>query len=180
MLTNKRVLLIISGGIAAYKALELIRLLRREGASVRCVLTKGGAQFVTPLSVSALAGEKVYDDLWSLTDEAEMGHIRLARDCACIVVAPASADIIAKIAGGHADDLATTALLATDRPVIVCPAMNPFMWANKATAANIATLTSRGITIVGPEAGEMACGEEGLGRLAELPVIMEAIRVAAR
>lgn len=180
MLTNKRVLLIISGGIAAYKALELIRLIKKASGSVRCILTKGGAQFITPLSVSALAGEKVFDDLWSLTDEAEMGHIKLARDCDCVVVAPASADIIAKIAGGHASDLASTVLLATDRPVIVAPAMNPFMWTNKATAANIETLKSRGIKVVGPSAGEMACGEEGLGRLAELTDIMEAIGAAAR
>lgn len=179
MFKGKRILLIISGGIAAYKALELIRLLRKDGASVRCILTKGGAQFITPLSVAALSGDKVYDDLWSLTDESEMGHIRLSREADCVVAAPASADMIAKIAGGHASDLASTVILASDKPLIVAPAMNPYMWANKATAANIATLKSRGITVVGPAAGEMACGEEGLGRLAELPDIMEAIRHVA-
>lgn len=175
MLTDKQVLLIISGGIAAYKALELIRLLKRGGAHVRCILTKGGAQFVTPLSVAALSGEKVYEDLWSLTDEAEMGHIRLARDADIIVVAPASADMIAKIAGGHADDLASTVLLATNKPVLAAPAMNPFMWANAAVQANIATLQSRGIMLAGPCAGEAACGEDGVGRLMEPDDLLKAI-----
>lgn len=179
-LQGRTVLLIISGGIAAFKALELIRMMRREGARVRCILTKGGAHFVTPLSVAALSGEKVYDDLWSLTDEMEMGHIRLAREADAVVIAPASADIIAKIAGGHADDMATTVLLACDRPVIVAPAMNPVMWANKATQANIATITSRGLRVVGPNAGEVACGEEGMGRLAELPEILEAVHDALK
>lgn len=180
MLLNKRVLLIISGGIAAYKALELIRLLKKEGASVRCILTKGGAQFITPLSVAALSGEKVYDDLFSLTDESEMGHIRLSREADVVAVVPASADMIAKIAGGHASDLASTVILASDKPLVVAPAMNPLMWANKATAANIETIKSRGIAVVGPAAGEMACGEEGLGRLAELADIMEALRATLK
>ena len=175
MLKNKRILLIISGGIAAYKALELIRLIRRDGGAVRCILTKGGAQFVTPLSVAALSGEKVYDDLFSLTDEAEMGHIRLSREADVVVVAPASADILAKMTAGMCDDLATTVLLASDKPIIVAPAMNPLMWQNKATQANIKTLTERGITVVGPAAGEMACGEEGMGRLTELSDIIGAI-----
>jgi phosphopantothenoylcysteine decarboxylase/phosphopantothenate--cysteine ligase len=175
MLKDKRILLIISGGIAAYKALELIRLLKKDGASVRCILTKGGAQFVTPLSVAGISGEKTYDDLWSLTDESEMGHIKLSRDADLVVVAPASADIIAKIAGGHADDLASTVLLASDKQILVAPAMNPMMWKNAATQANIKTITSRGIKTVGPADGDMACGETGPGRLAEPTDIQKAI-----
>jgi len=167
MLHGKRVLLIISGGIAAYKSLELIRLLRKNGLAVRCILTRGGAQFVTPLSVSALTEDKVYTDLFSLTDEAEMGHIQLSRDADLVVVAPASADILAKTAQGLADDLASTTLLATDKPVMVAPAMNVRMWRHEATQANLAVLLERGVRIIGPDEGDMACGEFGPGRLVE-------------
>ncbi|MGC9270247.1 bifunctional phosphopantothenoylcysteine decarboxylase/phosphopantothenate--cysteine ligase CoaBC [Acidiphilium sp.] len=175
-LAGKRVLLIISGGIAAYKALELIRLLRKAGVGVRAVLTRGGAEFVTPLSVQALCEDRVYTDLFSLTDESEMGHIQLSRSADLVVVAPASADLLARMAAGLADDLATTLLLATDKPVMVAPAMNVRMWHHPATIANLATLQSRGIAIVGPEAGGMACGEFGPGRLAEPDTILAAIR----
>jgi phosphopantothenoylcysteine decarboxylase/phosphopantothenate--cysteine ligase len=175
MLHGKRVLLIISGGIAAYKSLELIRLLRKNGLAVRCIVTRGGAQFVTPLSVAALSEDKVYTDLFSLTDEAEMGHIRLSREADLVVVAPASADILAKMAQGLADDLASTALLATDKPVMVAPAMNVRMWEHAATKANLTALLERGVRIVGPDEGEMACGEFGPGRLAEPDEIAAAI-----
>ncbi|NKB49190.1 MAG: bifunctional phosphopantothenoylcysteine decarboxylase/phosphopantothenate--cysteine ligase CoaBC [Alphaproteobacteria bacterium] len=175
MLHGKRVLLIISGGIAAYKSLELIRRLRKNGLAVRCILTRGGAQFVTPLSVSALTEDKVYTDLFSLTDEAEMGHIRLSREADLVVVAPASADILAKMARGLADDLASTALLATDKPVLVAPAMNVRMWQHAATQANLTTLLERGVRFVGPDEGDMACGEFGPGRLAEPDEIADAI-----
>jgi phosphopantothenoylcysteine decarboxylase/phosphopantothenate--cysteine ligase len=175
MLHGKRVLLIISGGIAAYKSLELIRLLRKNGLAVRCILTRGGAQFVTPLSVSALTEDKVYTDLFSLTDEAEMGHIRLSREADLVVVAPASADILAKMARGLADDLASTTLLATDKPVMVAPAMNVRMWQHAATQANLTTLLERGVRFVGPDEGDMACGEFGPGRLAEPDEIAAAI-----
>ncbi len=174
-LAGKRVLLIVSGGIAAYKALELIRLLTKAGCGVRCVLTKAGAQFVTPLSLQALSGEKVYTDLFSLTDESEMGHIELSRAADLVVVAPASADILAKMAAGLADDLATTLLLATDKPVLAAPAMNVRMWQHAATQANLETLAKRGVVIVPPDEGPMACGEYGPGRLAEPPVILGAI-----
>jgi len=167
--------LIISGGIAAYKALELIRRLRERGWRVVPILTRAGAQFITPLSIAALAGEKVYQDLFSLTDEAEMGHIRLARDADLIVVAPATANIMAKMVHGQADDLATTILLATDRPVLLAPAMNPHMWGNVATCENVKTLLARGVQMVGPQAGDMACGEIGTGRMAEVPEIIAAI-----
>lgn len=175
MLHGKRVLLIISGGIAAYKSLELIRLLRKNGLAVRSILTRGGAQFVTPLSVSALTEDKVYTDLFSLTDEAEMGHIRLSREADLVVVAPASADILAKMARGLADDLASTALLATDKPVLVAPAMNVRMWQHAATQANLTALLERGVRIIGPDEGDMACGEFGPGRLAEPDEIAAAI-----
>jgi phosphopantothenoylcysteine decarboxylase/phosphopantothenate--cysteine ligase len=175
MLVGKRILLIISGGIAAYKCLGLIRRLREQGAAVRCILTKAGAEFVTPLSVAALSEDKVYGELFSLTDEAEMGHIQLSRDADLLVVAPASADILAKMAGGRADDLATTALLATDKPVLVAPAMNVRMWQHAATQANLATLAARGVTTVGPNEGPMACGEYGYGRMAEPDEILGAI-----
>ena len=174
-LQNRRILLIISGGIAAYKCLDLIRRLREAGARVRCVLTKGGAQFVTPLSVSALSEEKVYTELWSLTDESEMGHIRLSREADLVVVAPASTNMIAKMAQGMADDLASTVLLATDKPVMIAPAMNVMMWQNAATQANIATLKQRNIKILGPNSGMMACGEEGAGRMVEPADILAAI-----
>ncbi|MDX1574682.1 MAG: bifunctional phosphopantothenoylcysteine decarboxylase/phosphopantothenate--cysteine ligase CoaBC [Kiloniellales bacterium] len=175
MLSGKRILLIVSGGIAAYKCLEVIRRLREGGAAVRCILTRAGAQFVTPLSLAALSGEKVYDDLFSLTDEAEMGHIELSRDADLLVVAPASADILAKMTTGQADDLATTALLATDKPILVAPAMNVRMWEHAATQANMALLAERGVLSVGPTQGDMACGEFGFGRLAEPEDIVAAI-----
>ncbi len=175
MLPGKRILLIVSGGIAAYKSLELVRRLRERGASVRGILTKAGAEFVTPLSLSALTEDKVYGELFSLTDEAEMGHIQLSRDADLLVVAPASADILAKMAGGLADDLATTALLATDKRVLVAPAMNVRMWEHAATQANLATLAARGVLSVGPNEGDMACGEYGLGRMAEPHEILAAI-----
>jgi len=175
MLAGKRVLLVISGGIAAYKSLELIRRLRERGVSVRAILTKGGTAFVTPLSVAALSENKVYQDLFSLTDESEMGHIRLSREADLVVVAPASADLIAKMAQGLADDLASTALLATDKPVLIAPAMNTMMWTHGATQANVATLNERGIRQIGPEAGDLACGEVGSGRMAEPMEILAAI-----
>ena len=178
VLAGKRVLLIVAGGIAAYKSLELIRRLRERGAAVRCVLTQGGAQFVTPLSLSALSGDKVYGELFSLTDEAEMGHIQLSRDADLLVVAPASADILAKMTHGRADDLATTALLATDKPVLVAPAMNVRMWEHAATRSNLATLRQRGVLVVGPNEGDMACGEFGFGRMAEPDEILAAIAAA--
>jgi len=174
-LQGRRILLIISGGIAAFKSLDLIRRLREQGATVRCVLTKGGAQFVTPLSVSALSEEKVYQDIFSLTDEAEMGHINLSREADLLVVAPASADIMARMASGLASDLATTALLATDKPVMVVPAMNVRMWEHAATQANIETLRSRGVMCVGPVEGNMACGEHGYGRMSEVEDVVAAI-----
>jgi len=175
MLNGKRILLIISGGIAAYKSLELIRQLRDRGARVRCVLTKAGAQFVTPLSVAALSEEKVYTELFSLTDESEMGHIRLSREADLVVVAPASADILARMAAGIADDLATTLLLATNKPVLVAPAMNVMMWGHPATQDNLARLEGRGIRRIGPGSGALACGETGLGRMAEPGEILAAI-----
>jgi phosphopantothenoylcysteine decarboxylase / phosphopantothenate---cysteine ligase len=175
-LAGKRILLVISGGIAAFKALELIRLLRREGASVTCVLTRNGGQFVTPLSLQALSENKVYQDLFSLTDESEMGHIQLSRAADVLVVVPASADVLAKMAAGLADDLASTVLLATDKPVLVAPAMNVRMWLHPATQANMRTLTARGVQVVGPDEGPMACNEFGPGRMAEPPAIADAIR----
>jgi phosphopantothenoylcysteine decarboxylase/phosphopantothenate--cysteine ligase len=175
MFSGKRILLIVSGGIAAYKSLELIRRLRDGGGAVRCILTRAGAEFVTPLSLAALSGDKVYDDLFSLTDEAEMGHIELSRDADLLVVAPATADLLAKMATGQADDLATTALLATDKPILVAPAMNVRMWEHAATQANMALLSERGVLSVGPAEGDMACGEYGFGRLAEPEDILAAI-----
>ena len=177
-LAGKRVLLIISGGIAAYKALELIRLLSKADCGVVTVLTKAGAEFVTPLSLQALSGQKVYSDLFSLTDESEMGHIELSRAADLVVVAPASADILAKMAAGIANDLATTLLLATDKRVLVAPAMNVRMWQHAATQHNVSILQARGVLIVQPDAGPMACGEFGPGRLAEPPVILAAIAQA--
>jgi len=161
-LAGKRVLLIISGGIAAYKALELIRLLRRQGCGVTCVLTDNGGQFVTPLSLQALSESKVYSDLFSLTDESEMGHIQLSRSADLLVVAPATANILAKMAAGLADDLASTVLLATDKPVLVAPAMNVRMWLHPATQANMATLQQRGVRVVQPTEGAMACNDSGV------------------
>lgn len=176
-LKNKSILLVISGGIAAYKSLELIRLIKKAGGSLRCILTKGGSQFVTPLSVSALAEDTVYDDLWSLKDESEMGHIRLTREADLIVIAPASANLIAQMAYGLAEDLASTTLLATDdeTPILLAPAMNLAMWNNAATQDNIAALESRGIKRIGPDEGNMACGEHGPGRMSEPETIFAAI-----
>jgi phosphopantothenoylcysteine decarboxylase/phosphopantothenate--cysteine ligase len=175
MFSGRRVLLIVSGGIAAYKALELVRLLRGRGCAVTCVLTAGGAHFVTPLSLQTLSEEKVFTDLFSLTDESDIGHIQLSRAADLVVVAPASADILAKMAAGLADDLASTLLLATDKRVLVAPAMNVRMWQHPATVANVAKLSARGITLVGPDEGAMACNEFGPGRLAEPPAILAAI-----
>jgi phosphopantothenoylcysteine decarboxylase/phosphopantothenate--cysteine ligase len=175
MLEERRILLIISGGIAAFKSLDLIRRLRERGAMVTPVMTRASAEFVTPLSVSAMAGEKVFQDLFDLTSEAEMGHIELSRSADLIVVAPASADLIAKMAGGHANDLASTLLLATDTPVLVAPAMNLRMWSHAATQRNITSLKDDCINFVGPNEGDMACGEFGLGRMAEPLEIVTAI-----
>lgn len=174
-LKNRSILLIISGGIAAYKCLDLIRRLRETGASVRCVMTKGGEKFITPLSVATLSGEPVFDDLWSLTDEQQVGHIRLSRDADLVVVAPATANLMAKMANGLADDLASTVLLATNKSVMIAPAMNCMMWQHAATQANLLTLRSRGIQIITPQKGAMACGEEGEGRMAEVADILGAI-----
>ena len=175
MLDSRKILLIIGGGIAAYKSLDLIRRLRKRGASVTPVLTRAGAQFVTPLSVSALAGRKVFSDLFDLTDEAEMGHIELSRSADLIVVAPATADLMARMATGQADDLASTLLLATDTPVLLAPAMNVRMWEHPATQRNLAVLRGDGIGLVGPGSGDMACGEYGPGRMAEPMEIVAAI-----
>ena len=162
---EKSVLLIIGGGVAAYKSLELIRELGRQGVATRCVLTKAGAQFVTPLSVSALCGEKVFQDMFDLTDESEMGHIELSRSTDLVVVCPATADLMAKAANGLANDLASTALLATDKPVMMVPTMNVRMWDHKATQRNIAQLRADGVFVMEPDVGPMACGEFGPGRL---------------
>jgi phosphopantothenoylcysteine decarboxylase/phosphopantothenate--cysteine ligase len=175
VLNGKRILLIVSGGIAAVKVPDLIRRLRERGASVRCILTKGGAQFVTPLTLAALSGQKIYQDLFSLTDEAEMGHIQLSRDADILLVAPATADIMAKMAAGITDDLATTALLATDKPVMIAPSMNVMMWTHPATQANLETLKNRAVEVIGPGAGDLACGEVGDGRLAEVKDIIAAL-----
>lgn len=178
MLADKRILLIIGGGIAAYKSLDLIRRLRERGAWVTPVLSPAAKEFVTPLSVSALAGEKVYQDLFDLTDEADMGHIQLSRSADLIIVAPATADMMAKMANGIANDLPSTLLLATDTPILIAPAMNVRMWEHPATQRNIATLKSDGVTFVGPNSGDMACGEFGPGRMAEPLEIVEAADVA--
>lgn len=174
-MADKRILLVIGGGIAAYKALELIRLLARQGIATRAILTRAAQEFVTPLSVAALTGDKVYTDLFSLTDEADMGHIQLSRDADLIVVCPATADLMAKMAHGLADDLASTALLATDKPVLIAPAMNVRMWTHKATRRNHARLLADGVSVVGPDEGDMACGEFGPGRLAEPAEILSRI-----
>jgi phosphopantothenoylcysteine decarboxylase/phosphopantothenate--cysteine ligase len=175
MQQNPRILLIIAGGIAAYKTLELIRRLRERDYGVRCALTRAGAKFVTPLALASLSGERVFTDLFSLTDEAEIGHIRLSREADLVVVAPATADLIAKMAHGLADDLASTALLATDKPVLIAPAMNPAMWEHPATRRSIAQVQADGVRLIGPNPGDMACGETGLGRMAEPDQILEAI-----
>lgn len=178
MLAGKRILLVIGGGIAAYKALETIRRLRDRGAAVTPVLTKAAEEFVTPLSASALAAEKVYRHLFDLTDEAEMGHIELSRSADLVVVAPCTADLMAKMAGGHADDLASTLLMATDKPVLIAPAMNVRMWDHPATRRNLATLKGDGVLTVGPNEGNMACGEFGPGRMAEPEEIVAAVAAA--
>jgi len=174
-MVGKRILLIIGGGIAAYKACELIRELRRRGALVRCVLTAGGAHFVTVMSLAALSEDKVYTELFDLKDEAEMGHIQLSREADLVVVCPATADLLAKMAAGIADDLATTLLLATDKPVLATPAMNVRMWRHAATQRNIARLKADGVIVLDPDEGEMACGEYGPGRLPEIVAIADAI-----
>jgi phosphopantothenoylcysteine decarboxylase/phosphopantothenate--cysteine ligase len=171
----RRILLVIGGGVAAYKSLELIRELARRGIATRAILTSAGAEFVTPLSVGALSGDKVYADLFDLTDEAEMGHIELSRSADLVVVAPATADLMAKAAAGLAGDLASTALLATDKPVMMAPAMNVRMWEHAATRRNFERLTADGVRFVGPGEGEMACGEFGFGRMAEPAEIADAI-----
>ncbi len=174
-MTDRSVLLIIGGGVAAYKSLELIRELSRRGVKSRVILTKGGEAFITPLAAASLSGDKCYTDLFNLTDEAEMGHIELSRSADLIVVAPATADLMAKAATGLANDLASTALLATDKPVMMAPAMNVRMWEHAATQRNLQTLKSDGVTIVGPDEGDMACGEFGPGRMAEPTVIADAV-----
>jgi phosphopantothenoylcysteine decarboxylase/phosphopantothenate--cysteine ligase len=175
-----RILLIIGGGVAAFKALELIRTLKKRGVASRCILTEAGKQFVTPMSVAALSGDKVYDDLFSLTDEAEMGHIELSRSADLVVVVPATADLMAKAAHGLANDLASTTLLATDKAVLMAPAMNVRMWEHPATKANIETLKGYGHTIMEPDEGEMACGEFGPGRLPEPDRIADAVLAALK
>jgi phosphopantothenoylcysteine decarboxylase/phosphopantothenate--cysteine ligase len=177
-LTGKRILLVIGAGIAAYKTLDLIRRLRERGARVRAAMTKAAAEFVTPLSVASLTGDKVYDDLFSLTDEAEMGHIELSREADLLVVAPATADLLAKLANGLANDLASTLLIATDKKVLAAPAMNLRMWLHPATQRNVATLRQDGVLFVGPNDGDMACGEYGPGRMAEPMEIVAAIEAA--
>jgi phosphopantothenoylcysteine decarboxylase/phosphopantothenate--cysteine ligase len=178
MLAGKRILLIISGGIAAYKALELIRLLRKSGCAVTPVMTRAAEEFVTPLSVSALAGEEVHRDLFDLTKEAEMGHIQLSRVADLVLVAPCTADLMAKMAHGQANDLASTLLMATDTPVMISPAMNVRMWEHPATQRNLATLLTDGVQVVGPNAGDMACGEFGPGRMSEPAEILDAVETA--
>ncbi len=175
MLENKHILLIVGGGIAAFKSLDLVRRLRERGAQVTPVLTKAGSEFVTPLSLAALSASKIYQDLFNLTDEAEMGHIELSRAADLIVVAPATADLMAKMAGGHANDLASTLLLATDNRVLIAPSMNVRMWTHPATQRNLATLQDDGVLVVGPNEGDMACGEYGPGRMAEVPEIIASI-----
>lgn len=177
-MSEKRILLIVGGGIAAYKSLELVRLLRKAGVAVRPILTTAGAQFVTPLSLSALCEDKVYSELFSLDDESEMGHIQLSRSADLVVVAPATADLMAKAVNGLANDLASTTLLATDKRVLMAPAMNVRMWNHPATRRNLATLAADGVAFVGPDEGAMACGEFGPGRLAEPPEIFAAIMKA--
>jgi phosphopantothenoylcysteine decarboxylase/phosphopantothenate--cysteine ligase len=177
-MSGQRVLLIVGGGVAAYKALELVRLLRKADIAVRPILTRAGAEFVTPLSLGALCEDRVHQALFDLTAESEMGHIELSRSADLVVVAPATADLMAKAAAGLADDLASTTLLATDKPVLMAPAMNVHMWLHPATQANLAALKARGVMIVGPDEGEMACGEYGPGRMAEPPAIFAAIEAA--
>lgn len=176
MLTGKRIVLIVAGGIAAYKSLDLIRRLREQGAVVTCLMTEAAKRFVTPLSLAALSGQNLSDDLFSLSDDNGMAHINLSRQHDLLLVAPATADLLAKIALGLADDLASTTLLAADKPILVAPSMNSVMWAHPATQQNIATLLSRGVLSVGPGAGDLACGEIGDGRMAEVADIVAAVR----
>ncbi len=171
---GKRILLIVAGGIAAYKTPDLVRRLREKGAIVRCILTKGGEQFITPLTLSAVSGQPVHQDIFSLTEESEMGHIRLAKEADLVIIAPATADILARMAAGMANDLATTALLATGAPVLAAPAMNTRMWLNPATQANLVTLQGRGVRFVGPGEGDLACGDTGPGRMSEVMEIVAA------
>ena len=173
-----RILLIVGGGIAAYKACEIVRTLRKRGHAVRCVMTEAASHFVTPMTLAALSEDKVYTTLWDLKDEAEMGHIQLSREADLVVVAPASADLLARMAGGIANDLATTLLLATDKPVLAAPAMNVRMWHHPATQRNVATLRADGITVMAPDEGAMACGEWGAGRLPEPDAIVARIEAA--
>jgi phosphopantothenoylcysteine decarboxylase/phosphopantothenate--cysteine ligase len=175
---GRRILLIVGGGIAAYKACELVRLIRKAGGSVRCVLTAGGAQFVTPMTLAALSEQPVHTSLWDLKDEVEMGHIQLSREADLVVVCPATADLLAKMAAGIADDLATTLLLATDKRVLAVPAMNVRMWRHEATVRNVARLRADGATVLDPAEGEMACGEYGPGRLPEPAAVLAAIEAA--
>jgi phosphopantothenoylcysteine decarboxylase/phosphopantothenate--cysteine ligase len=177
-MNGRKILLIVGGGIAAYKACELIRLIRKAGGSVRCVLTAGGAQFITPMTLAALSEQQVFTSLFDLKDEAEMGHIQLSREADLVVVAPATADLLAKMAAGIADDLATTLLLATDKKVLAAPAMNVRMWQHEATRRNVAQLRADGVTLLEPDQGEMACGEYGPGRLPEPGAIFAAIEQA--
>ena len=177
-MNGRKILLIVGGGIAAYKACELIRLCRKAGGSVRCVLTAGGAQFITPMTLAALSEQQVFTSLFDLKDEAEMGHIQLSREADLVVVAPATADLLAKMAAGIADDLATTLLLATDKKVLAAPAMNVRMWQHEATRRNVARLRADGVTVLNPDEGEMACGEYGPGRLPEPETILAAIEAA--
>src|SRR3954449_2533841 len=180
MLSAKRVLLVIGGGIAAYKSLDLIRRLRERGASVRCILTAAAQEFVTPLAAAALAGSKAHTDLFDRDDESEIGHIRLAREADAIVVAPATANLMAKMANGHADDLAATVLLATALPILIAPAMNVRMWLHPAPQRNLATLTRDGVAVVGPNDGAMAEAEHGPGRMAEPLEIVAALETLLR
>jgi len=175
---SRRILLIVGGGIAAYKACELVRLIRKGGGSVRCVLTAGGAQFITPMTLAALSEQPVYTSLWDLKDEAEMGHIQLSREADLVVICPATADLLARMAAGIADDLATTLLLATDKKVLAAPAMNVRMWQHEATRRNVARLRADGVVVLEPDEGEMACGEYGPGRLPEPEAILAAIEAA--
>jgi len=175
ILENRHILLIIGGGIAAYKTPSLIRALQSKGARVRCILTKGGAEFITPLTLASLSGDKIYQNLFDLTDEIDMGHIQLSRAADLVLVAPATADLMSKMAQGLANDLASTTLLATDKPVMIAPAMNMYMWAHPATQRNMAILQKDGIQLIGPTMGDMACGEEGLGRMSEPEEIVEAV-----
>jgi phosphopantothenoylcysteine decarboxylase/phosphopantothenate--cysteine ligase len=177
---GKSILLVVGGGIAAYKSCELVRLIRKAGGTVRCVLTKGGAHFVTPMTLAALSEQPVHANLWDLKDEVEMGHIQLSRQADLVVVCPATADLLAKMAAGIADDLATTLLLATDKPVLAAPAMNVRMWQHEATMRNVARLRADGVTILEPDEGHMACGEYGPGRLPEPSAILAAIEAQLR